>query len=483
MHVPVIIGMLVCFAFCGTVSAQNSAPNGGFETWDSASIQTPQYYPYSSNVKDFFYQSNFSVVKVGSAYHGNSAVQLTTNASIAEDTNTGFFANINPTGGNPLTWHGGMPYNQKPTGIRGWYKNNEMTGDSGSVFAVFSQGGANIGTYGVTLGGTHANWTLFTLTFSPPLSGTPDSVVFGATSSNPFNNVQIAGSTLTIDSVSFTGVSSQPAEMNGDFENWQSQTLRRPASWFYNGDQSGDGMQRTTDAHSGMYAIELTTYSKPNDKGNGTQVNFGSIGTGWYPNCHNGNCQEMGGYPFTNQVDTLTFWYKYVPSGTDTANVNVSFRKNGSQVGGNNALLFAASTYQYMELPLYANAVPDTVTIDFQSSSYSDTTLSFVGSDLKVDDIHFKSQLNTGINEFNNHNKLVLYPNPFKTFATLEVDPKIDLGGMQLRIYDVFGRMIKTVAVTEYKLTIAKDNLSGGMYFYEVINNSEILKTGKIIVE
>jgi hypothetical protein len=54
---------------------------------------------------------------------------------------------------------------------------------------------------------------------------------------------------------------------------------------------------------------------------------------------------------------------------------------------------------------------------------------------------------------------------------------------MQLRIYDVFGRMIKTVAVTEYKLTIAKDNLSGGMYFYEVINNSEILKTGKIIVE
>lgn len=474
--------ILASFSFTGKVNAQNGIPNGGFETWTTGSYNDPLYYQYTSNPGCFFTnQAGFNAVRDTPGYHGTYAIQITTTASMLGDTNSGYFANINANG-NPLTWTGGMAYNQKPTGIRGYYKNTEMPGDSGVIIVAFSKSGSNIGTYYLTLGGVNAAYTLFSLTFNPPLSVTPDSVAFGATSSNVINNVQLAGSTMTIDSVSFTGVSSQPLDMNGDFESWETLFLYKPNSWFYDGDQNGDGMNRTNDAHSGSYAIELTTYYKVGDHGS-AKAESGSVGTGWYPDCQGGNCQEQGGYPFTNQIDTLTFYYKYAPSGNDSAVVQVNFKKNGAQDGGNTMVLGASSSYKYIELPVYANDVPDSVIISLQSSNYNDTALSYVGSIFKIDDISFKAQFTTGVKESNNNNKLAFYPNPFKTFTTLEIDPKTELQGMELCIYDVFGRIVKTMPVQEHKMTLEKDNLSEGIYFYKVSGNNGIMKAGKLIIE
>lgn len=482
--VTFLLLMLASFIQCDELNAQTSIPNGNFETWSSATFETPLYYPYTSNSESFFrLQTGFvNVAKVTPGYHGSYALQLTTFAN-GKDTAFGYALNNLPEG-NPFLWTGGIPYSQKPTGMRGYYKTNMMNGDSGLIIAAFSKSGANIGTYVKSLGGVQNSYSLFSMAFSLALAAAPDSVLIGFISSNVLAGINRAGSTITLDSVSFVGVNSQPAGMNGDFELWQPQTVTKPTGWLFEGNGSGNGMNRTADAVVGSYAVELKTILRTNENGS-QEARAGRISTGWYPDNCSGNCPEEGGYPFSNQIDTLAFYYKYAPSGNGTAIVQANFKKNGLLVGGFSLPLPAAGAYQYVEYPFYLNTVPDTVIIDLRSNNYMDTAFSFIGSDLKIDEIHFKSQpLNTGIlNIEAGKQNLMLYPNPIKTSAILEIDRQIVLEKAELYIYDLCGRMVKTILIPQHKITFHKDNLSGGMYFYEVLNNFGILQSGRIVVE
>jgi hypothetical protein len=115
----------------------------------------------------------------------------------------------------------------------------------------------------------------------------------------------------------------------------------------------------------------------------------------------------------------------------------------------------------------------------------SDTALSFVGGIFRADELHFKApHVFTGIHSDNSAaNAVRFYPNPFKTFAVLEIDEKITMKETELRIYDVFGRMMRKVNVDKHKITVEKNDLSVGLYFYELRNNAEILTAGKIMIE
>ena len=481
----------MCGLSYGTAIAQtNSIPNGNCESWTSSTFEIPQNYVQSSNSEALSHNAPFNCVKTTDAHHGNYAVQLTTEISATHDTVFGYFMNTNPSGkGGPSSFTGGFPYSQKPSGMRGYYKSSIALPDSGIVAAFFYKLGVLIGQYGVYISGTHTSYTLFSITFNPALAQNPDTVIFIAASSN-FNNKNNSriGSMLKLDSVSFTGVTSQPALFNGDFETWQSTTIEKPDNWILSGGSNNSptgGVFKTTDAVTSNYAIELKTYLGDN---NGVPTaRGGQISTGWYPNNCNSNCYEQGGYPYTKQIDTLVFSYKYAPMGSDNAQVNLTFKKNGSIItNGNQGINLAASTsYQYKEIPFNLGQVPDSVMLDIQSSLWNDTLLSYVGSDLKIDNIHFKSQALslTGIEQINsNDNDVRIYPNPINTFAIIEINPQINLEGTELRIYDVFGRTIKKIAVTEHRMTFDRNDLPNGIYFYELKNNM-MLKTGKIIVE
>lgn len=379
--------LLLCLVFFTiTAYSQNYIPNGNFETWQTDSFDYPQNYPYTSNREAFYrFQLPPNVVKTADAYHGSLAVKLSTTAT-ATDTNIGYFINTNPNSGNPFEWKGGVPINQKPTGIRGYYKYNVASADSGTILLTFNKAGVNIGTYFFTIGGIHNTWQLFDFTFTPALTQIPDSVVFGVVSSNVMESDNgLAGSVLKIDSVSFTGITNQPALMGGDFEVWQSQQLYRIADWFYNDNE--DGVSRTTDAYAGNFAIELKTFL--GDKDQNPEARSGQISTAyWSEAC---NCMK-GGTPYNTQYDTLVFWYKYAPSTDDTAEIYLEFTKNGMQVGGAGIRLNATPNYYYMEVPLYAWQLPDTVKITVQSSLWYHTSTQYVGSSLKIDNLHFKSQ-------------------------------------------------------------------------------------------
>lgn len=459
--------LLFCLVFVAIIvhGQTPSTPNGDFEQWTSGTCDNLQNYPNNSNTQNFFrYHLPFNVIKTTDAYHGTYAAQLSTIATGA-DTSFAYFINANPDG-PPTSWTGGMPYSEKPTGIRGYYTYNIATTDSATIIVAFSKSGVNIGTYIYPIGGIHNTYTLFDFDFNPALSVTPDSVIFGAISCKlgPDGPVGVPGAILKIDSVSFKVSGSQPALMDGDFELWKSQTFYSPNDWYLQSDNP-IAVNRTTDAKTGSYAIELQTYL--GDYNNKPVAQAGSISTGYYPEDCN-NCTQQGGYPFSNKVDTLAFWYKYVPSGNDSAVAFLHFKKNGTGIYGTGASLHAASSYQYKEIPFNIGQNPDSVIIQFQSSYWNDTLPSFVGSNLKIDGVHFKSQsIINGIFNYKNESTLSVFPNPTTGKIQIEVSGAVI---QNVEIYNVLGENIYTATYLKQQPLNEVDlsNFQKGVYFVKV---------------
>jgi hypothetical protein len=468
------------FSFVG--KAQSSMPNGGFEAWSTINYEDPQYFVQSSNSQTLSKFNTVNVVKTTDAYHGAFAVKLTT-ISAGVDTNAAYFVNTNNTNGGPNTWHGGVPYTQKPTGIHGYYKSAIPAGDSALMIVTFSLAGNNIGFYYFKLYGTHSVYTPFNFALSPALTINPDSVVFGAVSSDFINNTQIPGSMLQIDSVAFTGVTSQPALLNGDFELWQNYSIDALDNWYAD---YRNGVSKTTDAHTGNFALELQTTL--GDRNGVPWPNVGMAGTGFYPNNCSGICTEQGGYPFTNTVDTLAFWYKYTPSvANDSAEVYGSFKNNGSNIWGVSKRLGSSSIYKYVEMPIsvMGGMSPDSVIINFNSSLWQDSTVNYVGADLKIDDVHFKSQpLSTGVIEFGQYDKTFrVYPNPAKEELIIAAE-KNSIELTNIKVVDITGRVIKNEALNNvYFLKINTSSYASGIYFYEIKDKQGMIYKNKFVKE
>lgn len=473
---------LVCIAFAAY--SQNAVPNGNFESWNEVTYNYPQNYPFNSNYDVLYrYKSimDFNVVKTTDAYHGSNAVQLSTLGSGSE-TSMAYFINVNPNNGNPATWSGGMAYSQKTTGISGYYKYNVAGSDSALIFVVFSKAGHNIGTYVSTIGGVHNDYVPFNITFSPALAETPDSVIFAATSSNiMLDENGVAGSVLFLDYISFTGVASQPAMLNGDFETWESETLYTADNWIsQSGGDQRDSTNRTSDAYKGDYALELVSFI--GEKDGDPVARPEQISTGYYPDNCDGNCTELGGYPFANQMDTLAFWYKFFPAADDYAEVSMHFKKNGISMDWRSDTLAASSEYQYFEIPFMLWQTPDTVILHLQSAQWNDTLLYSAGSKLIIDEVHFKSQpiLYAGLPSFVYKDKFSVYPNP----SAGRFKIRNDAGISQVIVYNMIGKPVfsKINSTRERLNEVDLSRFQKGIYYIEIYNGTRI-HTEKIVIQ
>ncbi|VBB45164.1 exported hypothetical protein [uncultured Paludibacter sp.] len=447
------IFLLIFIVSAFVLQAQISTPNGGFESWTTLSYTYPENYPINVNSDGFEKGGIFPLKKVA-GYHGDYGVEIKSTVELG----LGYFININPVSDDPYTWHGGFPYTQKPTGIRGYYKYNVASGDNGGMFVIFSKNGANIGTYMIPLGGLHEEYTLFDFDFSPTLTETPDSVVIGVASSWPD---PVVGSILVIDSITFKGVASQPALMNGDFEQWDNNSMDVLDNWItQNESEHPESFAKTTDKHSGQYAVELRTYLGEED--NQPKTRAAVLMTGYYPNNCGENCHPVGGYPFTNQSDVLEFYYKYAPMGNDNAGVGLYFKKKDSGLddwyGG--ILLSAASEYTYAEIPFNLSFVPDSVIVQINSSNWETISTANIGSTLKIDDICFRSQ-KTGLNNVFTK-EISIYPNPTEKGFFIQNNLSVD----KVVISDIRGaEVLKLSNINNY---IDVSSLQKGIYLVQL---------------
>lgn len=370
---------------CSSFLFSQSVPNGGFENWNTITYDDPLFYQTSNMHGNNGAIGTVNAEKTNDAWHGNYAIKLTTKL-VDSDTAFAYFADGDP-GKNPP--QGGHPYNQIPSGIRFHYKSNIMAGDSGMVLLMFKKAGVLIGQYIWAITASQSSYTLFSKNLSPALPMNPDTVVIGIASSFPFGgNRGTPGNMLQVDSLNFTGVASQPIAFNGDLENWQTITNSQVVGWKINGNNQNANYQ-TSDKYSGTYALELQT--QPPSFGGGN-ISAAYATTGRFTN----NGPPKGGLPFTNQIDTLVFYYKYLPADpTDSANISMYFSSNGSFLWGYQKHLAVSGGYQMVQVPINVPVTaPDTMIINLSSSSYSTYPLpaSFIGSDFKVDNMYLKSQ-------------------------------------------------------------------------------------------
>jgi hypothetical protein len=63
-------------------------------------------------------------------------------------------------------------------------------------------------------------------------------------------------------------------------------------------------------------------------------------------------------------------------------------------------------------------------------------------------------------------NSVVLFPNPAKEYIDVRIDGDVTVSAME--VYDVYGKLINTVIVTENPTRINVSNLANGMYFVRV---------------
>lgn len=422
----------------GAVTAQ-SIPNNSFENWNVYAWMDPTGY-MSANDNYAFFGVAPSVTRVSPGQHGSYAVQMKSQV-IGTDTVAGFVVDGNPNG---TSVQGGIPYAQKPTGLRVYYKYSTTQKDTALILAFFKKSGTVIGEYIGKLSAQASSFTLASETFTPALAITPDTVVFGAaTSSNVFNNGRgRAGSVLTIDSVTFTGVTSQPALLNGDFETWTADTTLNLQNWLTN---SYPSAERTTDAFAGKYALQLNTLGA-NQNQNSPQAGNADDGT-LVVSSKTGNDTVVGGYPYGLMVDTLMLSYKYAPADTaDRATVELQFKKSGVVTATVVSSLTAAASYSTVEVPFGLSTAPDSVITYLSSSTYTMTGIpnSYVGAVFKVDNIYLKSQASTvGIAPIIADGNIKLYPNPATTSFT--VDMSGFNGNLQsITVYDMTGKAIAT---------------------------------------
>lgn len=468
-------------AFAGTIAAQ-SLPNGGFENWNNASWMDPMYYN-SSNDQDIPKGGAANVTQVAgvaSTFTVQYGVQATTISNVVDGDEGGYFINADvngnggPTGGIQTGW------TSKPTGIRFYYQYTPVSNDTAAVIVFFKYEGAIEDTFLITLPTAASSYTLHSYYKNiSNMAFVPDTVIFGALSSikilqnNGGGNSLPVGSTLTIDSVTFTGVSSQPAELNGDFQQWVTNSELIPVGWYTN-----PNVTQSTDFYAGSYAMELETTSNTEDG-----LEPGQASTGYYSQHCNSNCTPFG-EPYTptgSGKDTLYFYYKYVPQPNDTATVYLNFIKNGDGVFGSNIFMYGTtSTYTQAYIAFDLNGLspmPDSVTVTVLSSSHAhDTTSSqyvpYIGTVLKVDNMYFGSQksVDLGVNTLSATEGIRVYPNPAKN--QINIDLSNLLGSLEsIAMYDMSGRMLSTQnyagGVRNTMETIDISGFSAGVYLIE----------------
>ncbi|HTB07512.1 MAG TPA: T9SS type A sorting domain-containing protein [Bacteroidia bacterium] len=472
-----LLFILSIFA-AGTLAAQSSVPNGNFEKWDSVLWQEPNFYFTSNAGNDIPVGAPVNVIQTAPKF-GTYGIQLST-IKFGPDT---LFAYITNSNGNPIQGQGGIPYNQQATGVRFYYQcNTTSVGlDTAVAVFVFKNSGNIIGTYIYKLYGNISTYTLNASTFSPALPMAPDTVIFAAVSSiGPLENQSgLPGSTLTLDSITFTGVTSQPALMNGSFENWTQDSIYNPTGW----QVSNYGPTRTTDKYNGQYAMELTTGTNPNQGG---QIQSAYATTGQNINLNNHHDTIIGGYPFSNQIDSLVFYYKYDTAAYgDTANVGLQFNKNSSVIFWSGAPITASATYKRMSVPFNIPSTPDSVIVSFESSQsqFGNVNPKYNGTVLKVDSVHFGSQIITGIRALSTIGNIQMYPNP--TNGLFYVNLQGFNGSLeQISVFDMSGRMIETTnyAFAKTRNSIEQIDMSGfatGTYLVK-IGTSQGIKYEKV---
>lgn len=112
---------------------------------------------------------------------------------------------------------------------------------------------------------------------------------------------------------------------------------------------------------------------------------------------------------------------------------------------------------------------------DFNEPVITNTTFHTIGEDFIENGVITAIQQNSSVGS-----KVKIYPNPFSTQTTFELPSN---ASSQLTLSDALGRIVKTVNATSDKIQLTNEGLAKGLYFYRIYAGSNLIDSGKLIIQ
>ncbi len=365
-------------------------PNGGFETW------IPVHH---ENID--FWQSYGNVKTAVPSHGGNYGVKLSYDQSYG---GTSFLLHGGYDG--VLGFIGGVPYNERPDSIAGYFKcySPDPT-DVALMLVIFRKNGVDLSTdfcyIPTNVDTSQYVRRSFKINFSHPTE-TPDSVIIMLTNPRPFQDTIYSGY-LIADDVSF--VNTTGAIPNGDFESWNITSYEEPLYWAtlnIQGSLLGQyPAEKITDNVEGSYAIKIET------------VISGTDTIGGYVKSSMSNSMYTGAFPLGERITSMSASFKYFPANSDSAMLVMLVYHCDTMAGF--AFTFIDSTianYKNIYIPVnYADnfyETPDSAVIYL--SAYNLFGGSPKGNSvLYIDDLQLHFNNNIVINEIQSSNSLTVF--------------------------------------------------------------------------
>jgi len=116
-----------------------------------------------------------------------------------------------------------------------------------------------------------------------------------------------------------------------------------------------------------------------------------------------------------------------------------------------------------------------TIYFDFNDSVITNTTQHLIGEDF----VEVVTSINTTLYPEATIN---VYPNPFSEQVTFDLKGIIE-NEIQLFIYNNLGQLVRQENYKESNFTFARNNLNGGLYYYELKTQKDIFAAGKLILK
>ena len=74
-----------------------------------------------------------------------------------------------------------------------------------------------------------------------------------------------------------------------------------------------------------------------------------------------------------------------------------------------------------------------------------------------------------------------IYPNPFTSSTTFELNK--ELKNAQLKLFDVLGKEVRSIYFSANKISLEREKLESGIYFYQISLENKIVSSGKLMAE
>jgi hypothetical protein len=433
--------------------------NGDFESWEDQTIYANPTDWQSSNTVEFYGVP--AVSQSSDAQDGSYSVQLSS-ILMGPDTLSGYvFHGIVGQSGPDA----GIPYTDNFEAVSFQYKSDLPAGDTMHLIMIRFNAGVMVEFLTVPAAyGTQNVWTPNLLYVGNTVQ---DSLFIGFSLGNPVNGISVTpGAWALVDNVELIsgGVATTPLP-NPSFESWTTETVEVASDWyslnFFLASFGLENANKTTDANTGTYAVEMTTVLNDQD----TMPSFLTMG----PINLFSLTNPFENAPYNASPTNFSGAYKYAPVNGDQGIITMTFFQAGVPIGMHNEYFTAQGSYTTFNSALTITGIPDS--INFLAYSGDNP-----GSVLKLDDLQFTGG-NVGISE-NLMSDFEMYPNPATEMVTIALP---DEGSFTLIVTSMDGKVIMNKSNITGNQLIKLDDFNKGIYIVDIANG-QLHKTKKLVV-